>query len=174
MGDGSEVLFIGKVEEIKEKFSKKGNKIGIVTVIDLIGTLEVMLFERQLAELENMDKERPIAFKAEISKDEQFTRMTVRRVLSLEDAKKEKVKKKLAEAAPALPEKPVPAITLSLELGADDTVLERLVELIRKHPGRHPVSLIIRAKLQDVVIDTRLQAGESLREAARELGAVAA
>ncbi len=170
LADGSEVLLVGKVEEIKEKFSKRGNKIGIITLMDWHGAMEVMLFERQLSTLLEMDQTRPIGFKAQVSKDDQFTRITVRRILTLEECAKEKVRTKMAEVKPEA-EASVPVITLAIDLESDEQRLEKLLALIRAHPGRHPVSLVIRAKLQDVYIETRLQAGEALREAARDLGA---
>ena len=55
---------------ISEKISKKGSKFGIVSILDFHGTVEFMLFEDKLKELqENFDLNEPIAFKVRISKN---------------------------------------------------------------------------------------------------------
>jgi DNA polymerase-3 subunit alpha len=48
IGDGSTAIFIGKVEEIQKKVSKKGNAFGIVTLMDFHGNIEMMLFSDKL------------------------------------------------------------------------------------------------------------------------------
>ena len=74
--DGSQILIVGKIETISEKISKKGSKFGIVSILDFHGTVEFMLFEDKLKELqENFDLNEPIAFKVRISKNDQFTRI---------------------------------------------------------------------------------------------------
>ena len=69
IADGSQILIVGKIETISEKISKKGSKFGIVSILDFHGTVEFMLFEDKLKELqENFDLNEPIAFKVRISK----------------------------------------------------------------------------------------------------------
>ncbi len=52
-----------------------------------------MLFEDRLKELqESFDLNEPIAFKVRISKNDQFTRMSVLKIETIFDAQKEKVK----------------------------------------------------------------------------------
>ena len=46
--DGSFAIFIGKVEEIQNKISKKGNAFGIVNLMDFHGNIEIMLFSDKL------------------------------------------------------------------------------------------------------------------------------
>lgn len=149
LADGSDALFVGKVEEVKTKISKKGNKFGIANVMDLHGTVELMLFSDYLDQLEAMDREQPVAFKAQISKDEQFTRISVRKLMTLEEAAKTKIKSKKAEIV-------YDPITFALPLGDDGSILDKLVELVRQHPGGHPVNLVVRSKLQDIRIETKL------------------
>jgi DNA polymerase-3 subunit alpha len=45
LADGSEALFMGKIEDIKVKISKKGNKFGIIKLMDLHGNIDLMVFE---------------------------------------------------------------------------------------------------------------------------------
>lgn len=69
LAHGSQALFIGKVEEIVEKMSKKGNKFAIVKLLDYHGSMEFMIYEDKLSELkEDFDLLKPIAFKVKIKK----------------------------------------------------------------------------------------------------------
>ena len=108
-----------------------------------------MLFSDFLDQLEKMDTEEPVAFKAQITKDDQFTRISVRKLMTLDEAGTAKIKSKKAEIT-------YDPITLSLPLGDDGTILDKLVELVRRTPGGHPVNLVVRSKLQDIRIETRL------------------
>ncbi|MFA7611518.1 MAG: DNA polymerase III subunit alpha, partial [Sulfurimonas sp.] len=72
--DGSYAIFIGKVEEITKKTSKKGNQFGIVSLMDFHGNIEVMLFADRLEQLQEMNLSEPIAIKAKITHTEMFTR----------------------------------------------------------------------------------------------------
>jgi DNA polymerase-3 subunit alpha len=53
--DGSTAIFIGKVEEIQKKISKKGNQFGILNLMDFHGNIEMMLFSDILDQLAQMD-----------------------------------------------------------------------------------------------------------------------
>ncbi|MCL4432540.1 MAG: DNA polymerase III subunit alpha, partial [Epsilonproteobacteria bacterium] len=48
IADGSSAIFIGKVEEIKVKMSKKGSQFGLVSLMDFHGNIEMMLFTDKL------------------------------------------------------------------------------------------------------------------------------
>ena len=84
-----EALFIGKVENIKVKISKKGNKFAIVTLMDFHGKIDLMVFERDLDKLQNLNLDEPIAFKAKVEKIGEFLRISTRKILTLEEAKNE-------------------------------------------------------------------------------------
>ncbi len=157
LADGSRTLLIGKIEEIKTKISKKGNKFGIVNLMDLHGNIELTVFERMLNELEEMDLNKPLGFKVEISKDEQFTRMRVLKILELQEAKKEKIEIKKDY-------KQVEPIIIKLTLSNDTTILEKLHEVIQKHPGHIPVKIVISSKLQDIILESSLRVNESIKE----------
>jgi DNA polymerase-3 subunit alpha len=48
IADGSSAIFIGKVEEITKKMSKKGSQFGLVSLMDFHGNIEVMLFSDKI------------------------------------------------------------------------------------------------------------------------------
>jgi DNA polymerase-3 subunit alpha len=155
--DGSYAIFIGKVEEIQKKVSKKGNQFGIVSLMDFHGNVEIMLFADKLEELGEMDLEEPVAFKAKITHTEMFTRIGVTKIMTLKEAKKEtkKVKKEVQE-------KPPEPLNLSVRLDSDMTILENLYSLVRQNPGNRPLSITLIAKLQNVVIESAIRVNSSI------------
>ncbi|RUM73665.1 MAG: DNA polymerase III subunit alpha, partial [Sulfurovum sp.] len=170
LADGSQALFIGKIESITEKISKKGNKFGIANIMDLHGNIELMLFENRLKELEeDFDTTKPIAFKVKITKDGDFTRMNILKIESLKDAKKEKVKVKKEQKH--TPEPDQPPLILALNLMPDSKTVEELMCLVERYPGKRPLELHIKSKLADVVIESRYKVSERILEEAKAIGA---
>jgi len=169
LADGSQALFIGKIENITEKISKKGNKFGIANIMDLHGNIELMLFENRLKELEeDFDISKPIAFKVKITKDGDFTRMNILKIESLKDAKKEKIKVKKEEKHTPEPEQP--PLILALNLMPDTKIVEELMCLVERYPGKRPLELRIKSKLADVIIESKWKVSELILEEAKELG----
>ncbi|MCK9492566.1 MAG: DNA polymerase III subunit alpha [Sulfurimonas sp.] len=150
--DGSYAIFIGKVEDIIKKTSKKGNQFAIVSLMDFHGNIEIMLFSDKLDQLQAMDLSEPIAFKAKITHTDMFTRMGVTKIMTLRDAKKEtkKVKKEVREVV-------LEPINLSIKLDESTTILEELYTLIRQNPGNRELKITIISKLQNVVIDSAIR-----------------
>ncbi len=159
IGDGSKTLFVGKIEGIETKISKKGNKFGIVNLMDFHGNIEIMVFEKTLVEIAMMDQSRPVCFKVAISKDDQFTRMKVLKVLTLEDAKKEKVEVK-KQIAPINKD----PIFVKIEVDDNPDILHKLHQLVCEYPGARPLKLILSSKLQDVVIESKISVNEMIVE----------
>ncbi len=169
LGDGSEAILVGKIEEIKEKISKKGNKFGIATLLDLHGNIELMLFEKHIKTLEEkFNLEEPIAFKVKVSKTEQFTRLSILKIESLDDAAKEKVKQKKEEHY--TPEPDLEPISIAINLMPDSRIAEELMCLATRHPGRHPLNLRVRSKLADVVIESKIRVSRDFINEVVELG----
>ena len=155
--DGSYVIFIGKVEDIQKKTSKKGNKFGIVDLMDFHGNIDIMLFEDKLNELEEMDLDEPIAFKAKITHTEMFTRIGVSKIMSLKEATKEtkKVKKEVRE----IPQEP---LNLAIRLNDDTSILDDLYTMVRQNPGSRELKITIISKLQNIVINSGIRVNNNL------------
>ena len=169
LADGSQALFIGKIEEINTRISKKGNKFGIANIMDLHGNIELMLFENRLQELdEDFDLNKPIAFKVKISKDGDFTRMNILNISSLKDAKKSKVK--VIREEKHTPEPIADPVILAMSLLPDEKMIEELFCLAQKYPGRHPLQLSIKSKLSDVIIESKMKVSRSILIDAKKLG----
>jgi len=169
LADGSQAMFIGKIENITEKISKKGNKFGIANIMDLHGNIELMLFENRLKELdEDFDLTKPIAFKVKITKDGDFTRMNIMKISNIKDAKKTKVK--VEKEVKHVPEPEQPPLILALNLMPDAKIVEELMCLVERHPGKRPLELHIKSKLADVIIESKMKVSELILEEAKEIG----
>ncbi len=167
IADSSEALFVGKVEEIKTKISNKGNKFGIVNIMDLHGNIEMMLFSDKLEELERMDLNKPVAFKVYVTKNDSFTRIRCDEIMSLEEAKKQNVQTKIEERY----EEP---LVIKLDLSHEIERLEELYHLALKYPGKKPLKLVIVSKLQEVEIESQVYVSQEFAKEAEQLGVMVA
>ncbi len=169
LADGSQALFIGKIDSITEKISKRGNKFGIANIMDLHGNIELMLFENRLNELkEEFDLEKPIAFKVRISRDENFTRMSILKIESLKDAKKEKIK--IKKEIKHTPEPILPPLILSINLMPDTKIIEELYCLAQKYQGKRSLQLKIKSEELDIIIESNMRVSEMIINEAKQLG----
>ena len=170
LADGSQALLIGKIEGITEKISKKGNKFGIANIMDLHGNIELMLFENRLKELEeDFDITKPIAFKVKVTKDGEFTRLSILKIESLKEAKKEKIK--VTKEEKHIQEPDHPPLILAINLMPDPKIAQDLMCLVQKYPGKRPLELHIKSKLANVIIESKMKVNEKIIEEAKELGA---
>ncbi|MBN2894299.1 MAG: DNA polymerase III subunit alpha [Campylobacterales bacterium] len=164
IADGSSAIFIGKVEEITKKISKKGSTFGLVNLMDFHGNIEVMLFSDKLEELEAMNLEEPVAFKVRITHTEQFTRISVLKILSLKEAAKEAKKTETK-----IVEKPPEPLFIELQMSQESEHLETLYRLVRRYPGNRPLTLTLVSKLQNIVIDSAIRVDGRLIEELEKL-----
>ncbi len=155
--DGSTAIFIGKVEEIQKKVSKKGNPFGIVTLLDLHGNIEMMLFSDKLDELQAMNLDEPVAFKVKVTHTEMFTRISVLKIFTLREVKKESKKVKTT-----LSQKPQEPLMLRLPINTNIDELEKIYNLIRRHPGQRELNICIVSKLQNVVLNSALRVNNDI------------
>jgi DNA polymerase-3 subunit alpha len=130
---GKEALFVGKVENIKVRISKKGNKFAIVTLMDYHGKIDIMVFERDLNTLYELNRDEPLAFKCSVDKVADFLRITCKKVMPLNEAQNEKA---------ALKEE---TITIEKELSEnyEEDLLNLYNELSRKK-GNKRVNLLLK------------------------------
>ncbi|WP_295020971.1 DNA polymerase III subunit alpha [Sulfurimonas sp.] len=149
--DGSYVVLIGKVEDIQKKISKKGSQFGIVNLMDFHGNMEIMLFSDKLDELNEMDLQEPVAFKARVTQTDMFTRVSVSKIMTLKEATKE-TKKTKKETREVIRE----PIHLAIRLDSDTKILDELYTLVRQNPGNRELKLTIISKLQNVIIESAI------------------
>ena len=166
LGDSSTVIIIGKVEEIQEKISKKGNKFGIINLMDYHGNIEFMLFADMLEELQGYNLEEPLAFKVKIQKDDQFTRISARKILTLNEVNKQKTKE-VAYVPPPEPELP---LNVFVDLSKSEELLLEFYRLARAHPGQRKLHITLTSKLQNVVIDSNISVNSEIINKIEALG----
>ena len=165
--DGDTTLLIGQIENIEQKVSKKGNKFGIATLMDLHGNIEFMLFENRIEELEeNFDLTKPIAFKVKVKIDDFGVKFNVVKIESLKDAKKEKIAKKNIEP------KVEPALILAVDFQQKDTTLMKLFDVVANNQGKRPLKIIIKSKLKDIEIDSAFHVTKIVEELASKIDGV--
>jgi len=151
IADGSKAIFVGKIEEVTTKISKKGSKFGILSVMDFHGNIEMTMFEKNLKKLEEMDINRPLAFKCEVGKDGDFVRIRCDKILELDEIEGEKVETKIEQKE----EKDTEPIEVELVL--DDKTKEevdKIYVLANKHRGGKKLNIIFKSKLANIVFDT--------------------
>lgn len=164
--DGSQALFVGKIESITEKTSKKGNKFGIVSILDFHGTIEFMLFEDKLKELQDeYNHEEPIAFKVRISKNESFTRISVLKIETIFDAQKEKLKIKQKEVQE-------PPLNIVIAFSEDENIMYKLFDIIANNQGKRELKLIIKSKLADLELETGFKVTSNVENLIKQLEGV--
>ena len=164
--DGSQALFVGKIENIAERMSKKGNKFGIATIMDFHGTIELMLFEDRLKELkDDFDLNEPIAFKVKISKDDNFTRMNILKIESIKDAKNEKIKTKQKEVVE-------PPLTIAIPFSNDENIMYKLFDIVINNQGKRELKLLIKSKLADLELETGIKVTSNVETLIHQLEGV--
>ncbi len=156
LADGSNTMIIGKVEGIVHKISKKNNrKFSILTIMDLHGSVELMIFEDHVKLLEEMNLEEPIAIAVSVMKTEQFTRITPRKILSLDDAKKQKVDIKREIKKPEPPKK-IENLVVEISPERDASLIDKIREIAAGSPGDKRLVLKIVGQKESVFIDTNM------------------
>ncbi len=164
MADGSEALFVGN-REYSEKISKKGNKFGIVTLLDLHGNIELMLFSDKLTQLQKkFNLEEPIAFKVKIAKSDSFTRVSVMKIESIREAKKEKI-----EIIKERDVNPTP-IFIYVDMGSGVELIERLHSLAEEYRGYSPLKLILKSDRESILIESRFRVSDMIMGEVEKLG----
>jgi DNA polymerase-3 subunit alpha len=145
--NGSETLLIGKIENIQKKISKKGNSFGIATIMDLHGSFEIMMFDSLIKELEGeFDLTKPISLKVDVTVDDFGTKFKIKKVQSLKEAKREKIKiKKIALE---------PTLNVYVNYSTDETILYKIFDIVSTNQGKRDMQITIRSKLGDIELDS--------------------
>lgn len=162
--EDGKIFFIGKVDKIDEKVSKKGNPYGFVSALDLQGSLDFMVFEKQLEKLNSLNIEKPIGFTLDITKDEDNkTRISCKGVFTLKEAQKKKDSKKPVENKISKVEyTPLAPTLIRVELSENFEAIEQLYTLVKENHGRSEVELVITSKLVDVKMNTYIKINPSI------------
>jgi DNA polymerase-3 subunit alpha len=164
--DGSEAIIVGKIENIAHKISKKGKPFGIATMMDFHGNIELMLFENQLKELEEeFDLSKPIAFKVKARVNDFGVSLSIKKIESLKDAKKEKLKTKKVE-------KIEPTLNVAIDYSDDFGILFKIHEIVAQNQGKRSMMITVKSKLGDVELDSGYYVNKNVESMLKELDGV--
>jgi DNA polymerase-3 subunit alpha len=125
--DKSEVGLCGMVTSLKEIVTRKGGRMAFVTLEDLVGTIEVVVFTDVYTSVANLLKtDAPIYIKGTVDHNEDSVKILAKEILSLDDLRIRKTK--------------AVHLTVSRELMTRDA-LEEFKGLLSKFPGSIPTFL---------------------------------
>ena len=128
MHDGDEVLIGGIISKVKFTTTRKTNeKMAIMTLEDLNGTVESLVFPSTFAKYGNLIKQEGVVFvKGRLSLREEEPKVIVGEIATLDSVRSKYTK----------------AITISvLTAGLEKNSLENLKKIFSRYPGRIPVYL---------------------------------
>jgi len=151
MPDKSEVRICGIVAGLKESITKKGDRMGFVTLEDLTGSVEVIVFPDVYGKaVEQLKSELPLVVSGSLDVGEKNTKIKATDIVPLH----------------ALTEKETRRVVVTLKsAGLDRHHLESLRELIGRYPGN--CRMFLRFELPERCAVT-VNLPESLTVAARE------
>ncbi len=144
--DQEEVTMGGVIDAVKEIITKRGDKMGFLTLQDLSGSCEVVVFPelyRTAAAL--IQKDMAIFIRGKVNSRDDVPKVIAEEIVPLEEAKKRFTR------------------LLSIDLhtaGLDADMLQRLKEILNRHKGRVPVYLSFRDPAGKVAV---IQPGEEFR-----------
>ncbi len=126
--DGDEVLLGGIITKVKFTTTRKtSEKMAILSLEDLSGTVEVLVFPNAFAKSANLIKQEAIVFvQGRLSLREDEPKIVANEVASLDSVKMKYTKTVMIDL-----------VTAGLETGA----LEKLKKVLARYPGRIPVYL---------------------------------
>jgi len=70
--DDTKVMIVGKIEEIDEKISKRGNKFALLDILDMHGNIIITAFENKVKELDKKNINKPLAFIIQINDNNRY------------------------------------------------------------------------------------------------------
>ncbi len=96
---GGWLLCVGRIEDFKAMMSKSGKRYGKMQVMDFYSSFEVVVFERNVEEIEDIlrDEQRraqAYAFRLNFKRDEKTLNLTLNEIMELEKAKTSGIKAK--------------------------------------------------------------------------------
>ncbi|PZT49103.1 DNA polymerase III subunit alpha [Helicobacter valdiviensis] len=163
IAENSSILLVGKIEEIITKFSKSGKRYGILKIQDLYGSVELTIFEKTLEQLEELDKEIPIAIKCMVQEQEETKKLKADKVLTLEEAQKEQVDFTIEKSDINTP------LTLVLNSNMNENIIMLLQRAAIKNRGKRELRVLFRTNTQELEMISNLYVHSQIKEELSEL-----
>ncbi|MDA3967333.1 DNA polymerase III subunit alpha [Helicobacter sp. WB40] len=163
IAENSSILLVGKIEDIITKFSKNGKKYGILKLQDFYGSIELTIFEKTLQHLETLDKDIPIAVKCLVQEQTESKKLRADKILSLEEAKKEKVSFTISKPDINTP------LKVLLNNSIDKSLLTRLKEEALLNAGKRELRILFHTKTQELEMISKLFVHSDIKTKFKEL-----
>ncbi len=127
VADKAEIALCGVVSSLKEIVTKKGSRMGFITLEDLVGTVEVVVFSDVYASAVNLlKKEVPIYIKGQVDHNDDSVKILAREIVSLEEVRMKRTRE----------------VHLSVEKELmNPKAFEELKGILNKYPGSIPTYL---------------------------------
>ena len=136
--DGQAVSIIGKIEKIESKISKKGNPYFIINCIDLHGSYNFMMFEKDKIKLENkFDLSKPIVFDMIVKVDNFGVKFTTKgfKVLKKERSKQTKE-----------------SVSIRVRDSSNIGIIKNIFDIVSNNQGDIELKLIIYNNKEEIVL----------------------
>ncbi|MEX1350180.1 MAG: DNA polymerase III subunit alpha [Desulfobacterales bacterium] len=129
--DGGNVRIGGLVRNTKNIKTKKGELMAFVTIEDLHGAVEVIVFSRVFSDVRDLlQEDRPVLVQGQVQKDEKSVKIMADTVIPIDKAE----------------ETWAASVHLNLEISRTDREgLENLHAILKRHSGRCPAFLHLRS-----------------------------
>ncbi len=129
--DGGVVRIGGLVRSTKKIKTKKGELMAFVTIEDMHGSVEVIVFSRVFSDARDLlEEDRPVIVQGQIQKDEKSVKILADTVIPVDKAE----------------ETWAASVHFNLEIGRTDREgLENLHDIFKRHPGMCPAFLHLRS-----------------------------
>ncbi|MBI3312949.1 MAG: DNA polymerase III subunit alpha [Candidatus Omnitrophica bacterium] len=158
--DQQEVTIGGLIDNIKEIVTKKGDKMGFITLQDLSGTCEVVTFPEIYRTAQALiKKDSPVFVRGKINSRDDVPKILAEEIVALEDVKKRFTR----------------LISIDLRTtGLDPELLKEIRRILQTHKGSIPVYLSFRDPSGKSIVlhsgeDLRVESSDQLFEALEQL-----
>ena len=133
--------------------------------MDLHGSFEIMMFDSLIKELEeDFDLTKPISLKVGVTVDDFGTKFKIKKVQSLKEAKKEKIKTKKTIIEPTL--------NVYIEYSTDETILYKIFEIVSTNQGKRDMQITIKSKLGNIELDSGYKINKNVPALINEIDGV--
>ncbi|WP_180674117.1 DNA polymerase III subunit alpha [Helicobacter sp. 13S00477-4] len=174
---GSHVMIVGKVLDIKKKIGKKtGKPYGTADILDFGGKIDLMLFEKQLQELENFDISKPLAFKCKIEEREESVQLRLLEIMDIENAKNQSIKLKYKsveetqdevipiDMKPQDLENATCPLAVVLQKNIEGNIFEKIKQEAEKFSGNRELRVVIEDKQKRYMFVSNLKVDTKIKE----------
>lgn len=163
IAENSSILLVGSIEDVITKFSKSGKRYGILKLQDFYGSVELTIFEKTLLALEGMDREIPIAVKCFVQEQNDTKSLRAEKILTLEEAQKEKVEFTMQKADTSEP------LVLLLNVGLNERVISSIREAAMRHHGKRELRILFKTQTQELEMVSSFFVHSQIKEELKEL-----